>query len=107
MFSSCPVVAFVDGVKIGSGNASDSLRPAGRVIPDTLPLALYSFHADPEMYPRTTHSTGNISAFRTNIERPRNWSAYLRTAAGYRSTSAVIRWLGTTSARKSNQNSEI
>ena len=33
MFSSCPVVALVDGVKMGSGKASDSFRPAGRVMP--------------------------------------------------------------------------
>src|SRR5579871_2585944 len=107
MFSSCPVVALVDGVKIGSGKGSDSRKPAGKVMPETLPVALYSFQAEPEMYPRTMHSTGKISALRTSIERPRNWSAYLRAAAGYLLTSAVIRWFGTTSARKSNQNREI
>ena len=49
MFSSCPVVALVEGVKMGSGKASDSFRPAGRVMPETLPVALYSFQAEPEM----------------------------------------------------------
>ena len=67
---------------MGSGKASDSFRPAGSVMPETLPLALYSFQAEPEMYPRTTHSMGNISARCTSMERPRSWSAYLRTASG-------------------------
>ena len=55
---------------------SDSCNPLGNSIPQTLPEALYSFHADPEIYPRTTHSTGNISAFITTMDRPRSWSAY-------------------------------
>ena len=44
-------------------------------MPQTLPLLLYSFHPDPERYPRTTHSTGNISARMTIMERPRSSSA--------------------------------
>ena len=47
---SCPVVAFVAGVKMGSGSRSDSFNPAGNGIPQTLPLVLYSFHPDPDKY---------------------------------------------------------
>ena len=72
MFSSCPVVALVAGVKIGSGSLSDSRSPAGNLMPETAPLALYSFQAEPEMYPRATHSTGNISARTTSMDLPRN-----------------------------------
>src|SRR5437016_4243747 len=61
IFSSWPEAAFVAGVKIGSGSLSDSFRPVGRSMPQTFPEDLYSFQADPEIYPRTTHSTGNIS----------------------------------------------
>src|ERR1700731_2824432 len=107
MFSSWPLTAFVAGGKMGSGEGSDFRRPDGRSMPHTLPLAWYSFQADPEMYPRTTHSTGNISARCTIIDRPRNWSAYFCRACGYCATSAVITWLGTMSERKSNQNNDI
>ena len=94
-------------MKIGSGNWSDSRNPLGSPIPHTFPLALYSFQAEPEMYPRTTHSTGIMSAFITSMERPHSASSYLRISGGYWLTSAAIRWFGTTSFRKSNQNNEI
>ena len=48
MFSSCPVAALVAGVKIGSGSLSDSFNPAGSLMPQTAPLCLYSFQAEPE-----------------------------------------------------------
>src|SRR5579864_2320352 len=76
---SCPVVALVAGVKMGSGSWSDSFKPEGKGIPQTLPLVLYSFQPDPDKYPRTTHSTGNISPRITIMERPRIWSVYLAT----------------------------
>jgi hypothetical protein len=38
MFSSWPVCAFVDGVKIGSGSRSDSRSPSGSLWPQTSPL---------------------------------------------------------------------
>ena len=82
------------GVKIGSGSLSDSRNPAGSLIPQTEPLFLYSFHPDPEIYPRTTHSMVTMSAQTTSIERPRNWSAYFCSSAGYCAMSAVARWLG-------------
>ena len=48
MFSSCsPSSAFVAGVKIGSGSRSLSRRPAGSGMPQTVPLARYSFQPDP------------------------------------------------------------
>ena len=106
IFSSWPLVALMAGVKIGSGSLSDSRNPAGSLIPHTEPLFLYSFHPEPEMYPRTTHSMVTMSALTTSIERPRNWSAYFCNSAGYCAMSAVARWLGTMSLRNSNQNSE-
>ena len=36
--SSWPTSAFVDGVKIGDGSCSDSCRPAGSSMPETLPV---------------------------------------------------------------------
>jgi radical SAM superfamily enzyme YgiQ (UPF0313 family) len=70
MFSSClPTSSFVAGVNIGSGSLSDSTRPAGRLIPHTLCDALYSFHPEPEMYPRTTHSIARGFVFLTYIDR--------------------------------------
>jgi hypothetical protein len=48
MFSSCsPCSALVAGVKIGSGRRSLSRRPEGNAIPQTVPLAWYSFQPDP------------------------------------------------------------
>ena len=38
IFSSWPVVAFVDGVKIGCGSLSDSRRPAGSGMPQMPPV---------------------------------------------------------------------
>jgi hypothetical protein len=49
MFSSCPVIAFVAGVKIGSPSCADSTRPLGSGSLATVPSALYSVHADPLM----------------------------------------------------------
>ena len=48
MFSSCsPASAFVAGVKIGSGRRSLSRRPGGSGMPQTVPLAWYSFQPEP------------------------------------------------------------
>ena len=38
MLTSCPLVALVAGVKIGSGRRSDSRSPAGSLMPQTDPL---------------------------------------------------------------------
>jgi hypothetical protein len=38
MFSSWPVAAFVEGVKIGSGSCSDSRSPWGSARPEVEPL---------------------------------------------------------------------
>jgi len=43
MFSSWPDSALVEGVKIGWGSFSDSRRPSGRRMPQTLPRRQYSF----------------------------------------------------------------
>ena len=47
MFSSCPVVAFVEGVKMGSGSFSDSLSPGGNFIPQIDWVFWYSFQPEP------------------------------------------------------------
>ena len=48
MFSSCsPSSAFVAGVKIGSGSRSLSRSPGGSAIPQTVPVAWYSFQPEP------------------------------------------------------------
>ena len=70
MLMSCPVSAFVAGVKIGVGSRSDSRRPDGRLTPQTEPVATYSFQPDPDRYPRATHSIGTGVVLRTSIERP-------------------------------------
>ena len=82
MFSSCPVVALVAGVKIGSGSLSDSLSPVGRLIPQTLAGGFV-------LFPRragdiSAHHALNGKHFRraTIIERPRIWSAYFCTVCG-------------------------
>jgi hypothetical protein len=49
MFSSWPVSAFVAGLKIAGSSLSLSTRPAGSFSPASVPLATYSFHAEPEM----------------------------------------------------------
>ena len=56
MLMSCPLAAFVAGVKMGSGSRSDSRRPGGSEIPQTVPAPRYSFQPDPARYPRATHS---------------------------------------------------
>ena len=48
MFSSwLPWGALAAGVKIGRSRRSPRCSPAGSVMPATVPLSLYSFHADP------------------------------------------------------------
>ena len=48
MFSSwSPTAALVDGVKIGSGSWLASCKPAGRVMPHTVPDCWYSFQPEP------------------------------------------------------------
>src|ERR1039457_5979195 len=47
IFSSWPLCALVDGVKIGAGKRSLSRSPAGSGMPQTVPCALYSFQPEP------------------------------------------------------------
>ena len=47
MFSSWPDSALVAGVKIGSGKRALSVRPAGKRMPQTVPLVRYSAQPDP------------------------------------------------------------
>src|SRR2546430_17148355 len=70
MFWSWPLSALVAGVKIGSGSCSDSSSAGGSVSPATVPSALYSVHAEPEMYPRATHSMLIRSQWLTSTARP-------------------------------------
>ena len=70
MFSSlAPISALVLGVHNGASNFSLSTNPGGIAIPCTVPTLLYSFHADPVMYPRTIDSMGNTLRRRTCILR--------------------------------------
>src|SRR5215469_2812200 len=69
MFSSWPASALVDGVKMGSGNSADSVKPAGNLMPQTVCDFLYSFQPEPDRYPRTMHSMASGLAFFTIIER--------------------------------------
>ena len=62
--------AFVAGVNIGSGNRSDSFNPVGNLIPQTSPFFWYSFHPDPDRYPRATHSIAMGFVRCTNIDLP-------------------------------------
>jgi len=47
MFSSCPDVAFVEGVKIGFGSLSLSFKLSGKLILQMVLFSLYSFHPEP------------------------------------------------------------
>ena len=106
MFSSwSPVAALVEGVNIGAGRASASRRPAGTRSPCTVPVARYSFHAEPARCPRTMHSTGSISQRRTSIIRPASCSS--RASGGSAATSVEMRWFGATSRSCSNQKALI
>jgi hypothetical protein len=58
---------------------------------------LYSFQPEPDRYPRTTHSIGYMSSFRTRIPRP----------AASAGTSSEMKWLGAMSRVRSNQKSDI
>ena len=69
------ISALVEGVKIGSGSLADSFIPLGRARPEIEPSAWYSFHPDPERYPRTMHSTRRGLAFLTTMARPSSWDA--------------------------------
>jgi hypothetical protein len=62
--SSCsPSIAFVDGVRIGSGNLSFSFIPSGMATPHIVLFpSLYSLQACPDKYPLMTISTLNGSA---------------------------------------------
>ena len=53
IFSSWPVSALVDGVKIGSGNSDDSFNPGGSLMPQTVCDFWYSFQ------PRTGEVTAH------------------------------------------------
>ena len=103
MLTSCPVDSFVAGVKMGSGRRSDSLRPLGRPTPHTRPVSRYSFHPEPDRYPRATHSIGTTSARRTSMARPASHSRSSAEDSGNLATSAVSRWLATMCDVRSNQ----
>jgi len=70
IFSSCS--AFFAGVNIASGNLSANFKPAGNLIPQTVPDFWYSFHPVPTKYPLTTHSIGINFVFFTSMDRPFN-----------------------------------
>ena len=94
-FSSWPLVAFVAGVKIGSGSSSPAESPGGSLSPQTVPLRRYSAQPLPASRPRTTHSNGITSAARTSIDRPRSGPRSTPAGSPIASTSVVIRWWGT------------
>ena len=95
MFSSCPVSAFVAGVKIGSGSRSASRRPSGRRIPQTCPVFRYSAQPEPARYPRATHSNGMTSHLRTITDRPASSGASAWSSSGKRDMSVSRRWFST------------
>jgi hypothetical protein len=90
MLMSWPVCALVAGVNSGAGSRSDSRNPGGSGMLHTEPVATYSFHPEPDKYPRATHSTGTGSVRVTSIDRPRKVSASRRSVGGYSSTFVVI-----------------
>ena len=102
MFWSWPLSAFVAGVKIGRSSRSDSSSCGGSVSPATVPRSWYSTHADPEMYPRATHSTSMRSQWFTRTARPRRPFAS-RKARGNLRRSMLMRWFGTIFAVLRNQ----
>ena len=106
MLMSWPVLALVAGVKMGAGRRSDSRRPGGSVTPQTAPVASYSFHPDPERYPRATHSIASGVVFLTSIDRPCSSSRCGCRAAGRSDMSVLSRWLVTMPAVCANQNAE-
>ena len=106
-FSSWPVSAFVAGEKMAGSSRALSVRPAGSRSPASVPDFSYSAHAEPVMYPRTTHSNGTGVVRRASMARPVSMARAPATAGTRRtisSASAVMRWLGITDSRRSNQN---
>src|SRR5213593_2323056 len=106
-FSSCPCSAFVAGEKMGGSSRALSTSPAGSASPASVPDSRYSAHAEPVMYPRTTHSNGTGVVRRTSIARPvrpgRNGSRP-GTRSAISSASAERKWFGMTDASRWNQN---
>jgi len=96
-------VALVDGVKIGSGSLSNSLSPSGSGMSQIVLFFVYSFHPEPAMYPRTTHSSIIGVVFWTNIERPINSFLYRWHIVGYFWISEVMKWFGIICLVFSNQ----
>ena len=93
---SWPVSAFVVGVNRVSGKGSPSLMPAGIAAPPTVPSAWYSAHAEPVMYPRTTHSMSMRSALFTTIARAATSGGMSSRPACLPGSYAIAtRWLGT------------
>src|SRR5256885_804316 len=105
MFWSWPDSAFVAGVKIGSASCSDSMSAFGSSSPATVPSALYSVHAEPEMYPRATHSMSMRSQCCTSTARPAS-DRESRKAFGKRRRSVEMRWFGTIRSVLRNQKFE-
>ena len=60
-------------------------------MPHTEAFCWYSFHPEPERYPRATHSTGKGLAFFTSMDRPSSSEAYSDNSAGYSRGDAEIR----------------
>jgi hypothetical protein len=123
MFSSCaPCSAFVEGVKRGVRNFSDSRRPSGSGIPCTVRDFLYSGHAEPieawshpasssveylpVRYPRTIASSGKTSAFLTRMERPSSCCLCCCTSSGISSILEVMTWFEMMCSSLSNQKSD-
>ena len=107
MFSSCRrSELLVAGVKIGSGRRSDSRSPAGSWMPQTVPVCLDSPSSRSRRDSRARHTRQGTSARASpawsGLPAGRGKAAAPRIS----STSAVMRWLGTMSLRKSNQKSE-
>ena len=106
MFSSWPDAAFVAGVNTGAGSRLPRRRPRGSGVPPRPPVAVYSFHAEPARYPRTTHSMSIRRSFRTIIDRPSSSARRSRRDRGNAFTSAVMKWVGIIRATRSNQKAD-
>ena len=64
------VSAFVAGLKIAGSSLPLSRRPGGSFSPASVPEVAYSFQAEPERYPRITHSIGNTFVRLHSMARP-------------------------------------
>src|SRR5687767_22763 len=90
---------------MGSSRRADSSSPRGRRSPATVPSFRYSDQAEPEIYPRATHSMSIRSHRRTYTARPSR-SACERNGSGNFEISVSTRWFGTICAVCANQKFE-